>query len=390
MEVCGKAKGYLVHRAGVLPCIVRICMFWDATYVLWGLRCSGIFGITTGAFCLSCFHLISHRSRSTSEPWYADSFPSRKIRCQPLPEPQCAAVRLRDGESRYARSSSFFRKYCRRRTGQGIKWTRDRRFCSLPLEVREGRSLSVKEERKTMPKERLDKLLASQGLGSRSDMQKAIRAGRVTIGGTVCRSPADKIDPEDRELCLDGRPIQYRRYLYLMMNKPAGILCVSRDPKVPTVVDLLPAEFRRKGLFPAGRLDRDTVGLVIITNDGDYAHRVLSPAKKVVKRYQALLDGPVGTEEVKAFAEGVKLADGTLCRPAALRLLPQEPGPLAEVEITEGKYHQVKRMFAAVGRRVLWLKRCAIGGLILDASLPEGGCRELTAPEQALVWEKCQ
>ena len=102
MEVCGKAKGYLVHRAGVLPCIVRICMFWDATYVLWGLRCSGIFGITTGVFCLSCFHLISHRSRSTSEPWYADSFPSRKIRCQPLPEPQCAAVRLRDGESRYA------------------------------------------------------------------------------------------------------------------------------------------------------------------------------------------------------------------------------------------------------------------------------------------------
>lgn len=214
-----------------------------------------------------------------------------------------------------------------------------------------------------MPKERLAQAAGLARIGEQVGYAESDPGGAGDDRRNRMPQPQRiKLDPEDRELCLDGRPIQYRRYLYLMMNKPAGILCVSRDPKVPTVVDLLPAEFRRKGLFPAGRLDRDTVGLVIITNDGDYAHRVLSPAKKVVKRYQALLDGPVGTEEVKAFAEGVKLADGTLCRPRPCASFLRTWAIGGEVEITEGKYHQVKRMFAAVGRRVLWLKRCAIGG----------------------------
>lgn len=221
-------------------------------------------------------------------------------------------------------------------------------------------------------------------------MQKAIRAGRVTVEGDVCRSPSEKFDPDRQAFCLDGRPVIYRRYLYLMMNKPGGVLCVSRDPKAQTVVNLLSSEFQRKGLFPAGRLDRDTVGLVIITNDGDFAHRMLSPAKKVVKRYQARLDGIIGEAEIAAFAAGLTLSDGTVCRPAALRLLSRDPEPLAEVEITEGKYHQVKRMFASVGRHVLWLKRCAIGGLALDETLPEGGSRELTPGERAAVWEECQ
>ncbi|MCI9414782.1 MAG: rRNA pseudouridine synthase [Clostridiales bacterium] len=238
--------------------------------------------------------------------------------------------------------------------------------------------------------QRLDKIIASQGTISRTEVKKAIRSGRVTAAGTVCKDPAWKVDPDQVEIAFDGSPLGYRSFLYVMLNKPAGVLCVSRDPKVPTVVDLLPTAFRRKGLFPAGRLDKDTVGLVIITNDGEYAHRLLSPAAHVVKRYQARLDVPVGKEAAAAFAAGITLADGTKCRPAALRVLPQEEGRLAEVEITEGKYHQVKRMFAAVGCRVVWLKRCSIGGLLLDSRLAEGACRELTEAEKAAVFAACQ
>ena len=234
--------------------------------------------------------------------------------------------------------------------------------------------------------ERLDKLLASQGNLTRSEAQRAIRGGRVQVDGAVCRSASEKVDPERQTVAVDSRPLLYRRHLYIMLNKPAGILCVSRDPKAPTVVDLLPEPLRRKGLFPAGRLDKDTVGLVLITDDGDFAHRMLSPRHNIVKRYQAVINAPVMQEHIRIFAEGTSLEDGTRCLPAKLQVLQPGENPLVEIHISEGKYHQIKRMFESVDRKVLWLKRYSLGGLALDETLPAGGSRELTEPEKASVF----
>ncbi len=234
--------------------------------------------------------------------------------------------------------------------------------------------------------QRLDKLVASQGTESRSEARRCIWSGKVTVDGTVCRDPSAKVDPERRRIAVAGRVLRYRQYRYIMLNKPPGILCVSRDPKVKTVVDLVPEPLRTKGLFPAGRLDKDTVGLVLLTDDGAYAHRLLSPRHHVEKCYHALVDGAVLPEHIDLFRKGTGLEDGTLCRPAGLRVLEDGVHPLAEVVITEGRYHQVKRMFAAVGRHVLWLKRVSIGGLALDEKLEEGECRELTETEKEAVF----
>ncbi len=236
--------------------------------------------------------------------------------------------------------------------------------------------------------ERLDKILSSQGTATRREAQRLVRAGQVTVDGAVCRDPSFKAEPEQCEITVQGRPLRYRRHLYVMMNKPAGLLCVSRDPKAETVIDLLPPDLRRQGLFPAGRLDKDTVGLVIITDDGDFAHRMLAPKKEIVKRYHALIDGPVGEREIQAFAAGTSLEDGTLCRPASLRILEEAEHPLVEVAVTEGRYHQVKRMFVSVGRRVLRLKRISIGKLVLDPCLEEGECREMGPGECSAVFEQ--
>ena len=236
--------------------------------------------------------------------------------------------------------------------------------------------------------ERLDKILVSQGAATRREAQRLVRAGKVTVDGEVCRDPARKLEPEGCAITLSGQPLRYRRHLYVMLNKPAGLLCVSRDPHAATVLDLLPPELRRQGLFPAGRLDKDTVGLVIITDDGDFAHRMLSPRKEIVKRYQAVVSGPVGPEEIGIFAAGTSLEDGTRCRPAALRVLKEGEQPLVEIAIMEGRYHQVKRMFLSVGRKVLWLKRISIGGLVLDPRLKEGECREMGPGEREAVLEK--
>lgn len=235
--------------------------------------------------------------------------------------------------------------------------------------------------------QRLDKVLSSQGKATRRESQQLIRSGKVTVNGRVCRDPSEKVDPDTSEMTLNGQQLRYRQNLYIMMNKPAGLLCVSRDPKAPTVIDLLPGDLRRAGLFPAGRLDKDTVGLVIITDDGDFAHRMLAPKKDIVKRYQAIIDAPVGNEEISAFASGTSLEDGTVCRPAQLTILEDKAQPLVEIAITEGRYHQIKRMFHAVNRKVLWLKRVSIGGLPLDGDLREGECREITLSEKASIFE---
>ncbi len=228
--------------------------------------------------------------------------------------------------------------------------------------------------------QRLDKFIASQGTLSRSDATRLIRRGRVTVNGALCRDTAFKVEETD-VIAVDGEAIVYQEFVYLMMNKPAGILCVSRDPRAKTVVDLLPPEQQRKGLFPAGRLDKDTVGLVILTDDGDFAHRMLSPKKTVAKCYHARLDGPLSEEDVAAFREGITLADGTLCRPASLKILEDGDEPLAEVVITEGRYHQIKRMFGVRDRGVNWLKRISIGELQLDPLLKAGESRYLTPDE---------
>lgn len=237
--------------------------------------------------------------------------------------------------------------------------------------------------------ERLDKILVSQGMASRRDVQQWIRRGKVTVDGEIIRDPSLKIVAEARRIAVDGQPLIYRRCLYLMLNKPPGLLCVSRDPRVPTVMELVPAQLRRKGLFPAGRLDKDTVGLVLLTDDGDFAHRMLSPRSGIEKCYHARIDRPLTQEHIRVFAQGTSLEDGTLCLPAKLQTLDQESQPLVEVRICEGRYHQIKRMFASVGRKVLWLKRISIGGLTLDPALEEGKCRELTERENAAVFLKC-
>lgn len=232
-----------------------------------------------------------------------------------------------------------------------------------------------------MPPERIDKLIASQGTLSRSDARRLIKSGAVAVNGIPLRDAGQKADPETDQLSVSGQPFLISKYLYLMLDKPAGVVSASRDPKRETVVDLVPAEFRRDGLFPAGRLDQDTTGFVLITNDGEFAHRILSPKKHISKTYLARLARPADDALADAFRAGVVLADGTRCMEAGLRILEGGETPLAEVVLREGKYHQIKRMFAALGNEVIALRRVKMGDLPLDETLGPGGCRKITAEE---------
>ena len=236
--------------------------------------------------------------------------------------------------------------------------------------------------------ERLDKLIASQGKLSRSDVKKMVKAGRVTVDGAVVKSADIKVDAEKAVIAVDGKALNYKKHIYIMLNKPQGVISASNDKTQKTVVDLVPPELYRDGLFPAGRLDGDTVGFVLITDDGDFAHRILSPKNHIMKTYHATLRSPLTEEDISAFKNGIELSDGTLCLEAEVRMLEKTDEPIAEVKICEGKYHQVKRMFAALGNKVLYLKRVRMGGLDLDESLEEGQCREITAEEMLLLSEK--
>lgn len=227
--------------------------------------------------------------------------------------------------------------------------------------------------------ERLDKFLAAQGKGTRKEVGRLIRSGAVAVDGVPVRDPAAKVDPSCQTVAVEGSPILWQEHLYIMMNKPAGVLSATEDRRQKTVLDLLPEDLRRRGLFPAGRLDKDTTGLLLITDDGDLAHRMLSPKKHVYKLYQARLDAPVTPEDVRAFEEGVRWG-GEVYAPA--RLWAGEGDPfVAFAQVHEGRFHQVKRMFQARGKTVLSLKRLKIGGLSLDSTLQEGECR-LLAPEE--------
>lgn len=230
---------------------------------------------------------------------------------------------------------------------------------------------------------RLDKLVTDTGKASRSEARRLIRDGRVAVDGVVCRQPEAKV-ADSAVLCIDGEAVGGERACCLMLHKPAGVLSATEDAGQKTVLDLLPPDLRRQGYFPVGRLDKDTTGLLLLTTDGDFAHRVISPKKQVEKQYFAQVDGLLREADVLAFAEGLTLADGTRCLPAGLVLL--DDGRAARVTLTEGKYHQVKRMLAARGASVTALHRERIGALWLDKCLAPGEFRPLSLEEIELVF----
>lgn len=229
---------------------------------------------------------------------------------------------------------------------------------------------------------RLDKYLADMGIGTRTEVKKAITKGQVRVNEETIKRPEIKIDTEKDHVFYQGQPVAYAEYEYYMLNKPAGVISATEDKREKTVIDLI-TEKKRKDLFPVGRLDRDTEGLLLISNDGELAHRLLSPSKHVDKVYYAKIDGKVTIEDVEAFQQGVDIGEEKLTRPAKLRIL--KSGTQSEIELTicEGKFHQVKRMFQAVGKEVVYLKRLQMGTLILDESLKPGEYRELTEQEIA-------
>lgn len=228
---------------------------------------------------------------------------------------------------------------------------------------------------------RLDKFISEQKGISRSDAKTLIRKGAVTVNGVTAKTADAKIDTEADTVSLNGENIVYRKHIYLMLNKPAGYVCATEDNVSKTVMELVPDEFRRDGLFPAGRLDKDTEGFVFITDDGQFAHRILSPKRHVPKVYYCELEKDCGDDYAEKLANGVVLASGEECMPASIEI--NEKKNTAYLTISEGKFHQVKRMFEALGNRIIYLKRVKIGGLFLDETLALGACREIMHKELA-------
>ncbi|WP_232698968.1 pseudouridine synthase [Brevibacillus daliensis] len=231
-----------------------------------------------------------------------------------------------------------------------------------------------------MKRERLDKVLANMGKGTRKEVKQLIKQRLVTVDGKLATDPGMHVIPEQQVIEIDGKPLLFKRWIYVMLNKPDGVISATEDSFHETVVDLLPEEWAHK-VHPVGRLDIDTEGLLLLTNDGQLSHSLLSPKKKVDKEYYARIDGRVTEEHVAAFSQGVTLDDEYVTLPAKLEIL--ESGDTSEIHVTimEGKFHQVKRMFAAFGLRVMYLKRLRMGSLLLDDSLELGDYRELTEEE---------
>lgn len=227
---------------------------------------------------------------------------------------------------------------------------------------------------------RLDKFLAEAGAGTRSEVKQLIRKKLVSVNGTICANPEQKVDPEADAIVFKGKPLSYSRFHYYMLNKPAGVVSATEDPRQKTVLDLLGPEAGRN-LFPVGRLDKDTEGLLLITDDGVLAHQLLSPKKHVDKTYLLTADGTVVADDVKRLEEGVDIGDEKPTLPARAEIL--ESGPVSTLTLTiqEGRYHQVKRMMEAVGKPVLSLKRLSMGSLVLDETLAPGAFRPLTPEE---------
>lgn len=230
---------------------------------------------------------------------------------------------------------------------------------------------------------RLDKLLGHSGFGSRKEIKLLCKGGSVTIDGQVCRDSACKINPANNVVMVDGKLVRYARYHYLMLYKPSGVVSATEDHLDRTVLDLLPQEYKGAGLFPVGRLDKDTTGLLLLTNDGTWAHRITSPKKHINKLYEAVVDGAIPDTLEQQFAQGIILADGLHCLPAKAEQIGEH---CVRIIVQEGKFHQVKRMCAAVGLTVTQLHRAQIGALLLDTALAPGEARSLTEAEKDLVF----
>lgn len=228
---------------------------------------------------------------------------------------------------------------------------------------------------------RMDKLLANMGYGSRKEVKSLLKQGAITVNGAQVKSPSIHVDEKKDIVQVNGETVEYREFIYLMMHKPPGLVSATEDKRDETVVDILQPEDRIFEPFPVGRLDKDTEGLLLLTNDGTLAHQLLSPKKHVPKLYYARIEGEVTEETIDKFHHGVTLDDGYVTKPAILHIL--EAGPVSEIEvtITEGKFHQIKRMFEAVGMEVVYLKRLSMGSLKLDEELELGEYRELSDDE---------
>ncbi len=233
---------------------------------------------------------------------------------------------------------------------------------------------------------RLDKFLTSQNICSRKEASKLVREKRVKINGKFAPKSDIKIDPEHDIIEVEGNIVAYSKFVYIMMNKPKGVLSASNDKNAQTVVDILPDSLKRRDLFPAGRLDKDTTGLLIITDDGDFAHKMLSPKSGVYKAYRALLDRPLSPEGQTSIESGVTLKDGTHYKPAIISFYNENDRSDVVIRITEGKFHEVKRMFLSAGCEVTALKRLSIGSLTLDENLSPGDARSMTEAEKDLVF----
>ena len=231
---------------------------------------------------------------------------------------------------------------------------------------------------------RIDRFISEQANISRSDAKTMIKKSCVRVNGEVIRSADTKIQPDRDKVTLNGKELVYREFLYIMLNKPDGVVCATRDGLSSTVLELLPEQFRRKGLFPAGRLDKDTEGFVFITDDGALAHRMLSPKNHVEKEYIVTLAAPAQSSYIEKFAEGITIDGGEECMPAQLTLTDNEH--VVHLVLHEGKYHQVKRMMEAVGNRVTHLRRVRMGGIVLDAALKAGESREITPQELSQLY----
>lgn len=228
---------------------------------------------------------------------------------------------------------------------------------------------------------RLDKLLANIGYGSRKDVKNMLKQKKVSVNHSITKDGNMHVDPSTDVIQVGENTVHYQKYIYLMMNKPPEVVSATKDEREKTVIDLLPSNLQLFNPFPVGRLDKDTEGLLLLTNNGELGHRLTSPRKHITKVYYAKVDGYVTTEDIERFAEGLTLDDGYQTKAAKLRILAAGDSSEIEIDITEGKYHQVKRMFAAVDKKVTYLKRLKMGELTLDPDLKKGQYRELTEEE---------
>jgi 16S rRNA pseudouridine516 synthase len=236
---------------------------------------------------------------------------------------------------------------------------------------------------------RIDKWLSNTGFGSRKEVKQLLKSGAVTLNGTVIKDPKTQANPDKDHVVVHGEEVIYKEFIYLMMNKPQGVISATEDSRHETVIDLLELEDQGFEPFPVGRLDKDTEGLLILTNDGQLAHSLLSPKKHVPKTYFAKINGSIPENTYEKFKEGIVLEDGYQTQPAKLKIV-QDAMDESEIylTITEGKFHQVKRMFEAVDRKVTFLQRVQMGNLKLDETLPLGTYRELTEEELSLLSER--